>query len=883
MKFTSKYYFLLILLILSNFIFINCDDKKEEGKDEEVVDGFTKEDRELLKKNEEKFNFNVEVTRMMDIIINSLYTNKEVFIRELISNASDACDKARFLAVQNPDYLGDNKELKIIVETDRATKTFSITDTGVGMTKNDLVKNLGTIAKSGTTSFIEAISKGNALNLIGQFGVGFYSTYLVSNKVVVTSKHADDNQHVWVSTAGSSFTVSRDPRGNTLGRGTKITLYLKEDSVEFCETDTVKKNIKKYSEFIDYPIYMKINKTYTEEEETDEYENETDTSAVNDTKKEDEEKKDNKTDDLEIKDEDEEKKKETRKKKTKTVTKWKWDYELINENKPIWLRDKKEITKEEYVKFYKALSKDSEEPLAYDHGKLEGEVNFRYILFIPGKRPYDLYDNYYGKSSSLKLYVRRVLVSEQFEDLMPRYLNFIKGVVDSDDLPLNVSRESLQQIKMIKVMSNKLVKASIQLMIKLAVEKEEDEDEDDDDEDDEDDEENETEAKNETEEAKAENETKSEDDEEDDEKEEKEEKKKDTKFNKFFENYGKNIKLGVIEDIQNRNKLAKLLRFYSTHNIDELTSFDEYVKRMKPKQEQIYFLAGEDKAAAAKSPLIQKILEKGGEVFILDDPIDEFCLQNLGEYEKKKLKNVAKGEFKLWEEDEELQKKKEKKIEKDFKPLIEWWKKLLGPKVENIIVSQRLTDSPCIMVGTEHGYSASMERIQKAQAFAQQDKITAQFLYARKTLEINPNHPAIKALKDLVGTSDKVSEDVEDTAMLLFENAMLETGYSLPDPHAFGLRMEKVLKFNLGLSRDEKVSPYEVVLDDSDDEDDEKKDDDDDDDDDDDKKDKKDEKKDEKKEEKTEEKKEEKTEEKKEEKTEEKTEEKKEEKKDEDL
>ena len=238
MKFTTKYYFLLILLLLANFVFINCDDKKEEGS-EDVVDGFTKEDRELLKKNEEKFNFNVEVTRMMDIIINSLYTNKEVFIRELISNASDACDKARFLAVQNPDYFGENKELKIIVETDRATKTFSITDTGVGMTKNDLVKNLGTIAKSGTTSFIEAISKGNSLNLIGQFGVGFYSTYLVSNKVVVTSKHADDNQHVWVSTAGSSFTVSKDPRGNTLGRGTKITLYLKEDSVEFCETDTL--------------------------------------------------------------------------------------------------------------------------------------------------------------------------------------------------------------------------------------------------------------------------------------------------------------------------------------------------------------------------------------------------------------------------------------------------------------------------------------------------------------------------------------------------------------------------------------------------------------------------------------------------------------------
>ena len=838
MKLLSKFSSLLILLILLNCVFISCEDTKTE---EDMVDGFTKEDRELLKKNEEKFNFNVEVTRMMDIIINSLYQNKEVFIRELISNASDACDKARFLAVQNPDYLADNKELKIIVETDRSSKTFTITDTGVGMTKNDLVKNLGTIAKSGTTSFIEAISKGQSLNLIGQFGVGFYSTYLVSNKVVVTSKNNDDNQHVWVSTAGSSFTVSKDPRGNTLGRGTKITLYLKEDSVEFCETDTVKKNIKKYSEFIDYPIYMKINKTYTEEEETDEYENETDTTAVNETEKE--EKKDNKSDDLEIKDEDEEKKKDKRKKKTKSVTKWKWDYELINENKPIWLRDKKEITKEEYIKFYKALTKDLEDPLAYEHGKLEGEVNFRYILFIPGKRPYDLYDNYYGKSSSLKLYVRRVLVSEQFEDLMPRYLNFIKGVVDSDDLPLNVSRESLQQIKMIKVMSNKLVKASIQIMIKLSVEKEEDEDEDDDDDED-DEEDNETESKNETE-AKAENDTKADDDEEDDEKEEKEEKKKDTKYTKFFENYGKNIKLGVIEDIQNRNKLAKLLRFYSTHNIDELTSFDEYIKRMKPKQEQIYFLAGEDKAAVAKSPLIQKILEKGGEVFILDDPIDEFCLQNLGEYEKKKLKNVAKGEFKLWEEDEELQKKKEKKIAKDFKPLIEWWKKLLGPKVENIIVSQRLTDSPCIMVGTEHGYSASMERIQKAQAFGKQDKITEQFLYARKTLEINPNHPAIKQLKEVVGTSDKVSEDVEDTAMLLFENAMLESGYSLPDPHAFGQRMEKVLKYNLGLSRDEKVSPYEVVLDDNDDDEEEKKDDDEDDEDDDKKDDdKKDDKKD---------------------------------------
>ena len=814
-KLSRKLTFLLVLY-LTVFTFINAEEdapketpQAEEPKEtNDIIDGFTKEDRELLKQNEEKFNFNVEVTRLMDIIINSLYTNKEVFIRELISNASDACDKARFLAVKNPDYLGDNKDLKIIIETDRDARTFSIIDTGVGMTKNDLVKNLGTIAKSGTTAFIEAISKGNSLNLIGQFGVGFYSTYLVSNKVVVTSKHTDDSQYVWVSTAGSSFTVSKDPRGNSLGRGTKITLYLKEDSVEFCETDTVRKNIKKYSEFIDYPIYMKINKTYTEEEEIEEEENEIDTSANKTESNETEENKtEEKKDDLEITEEKkDEEKKEEKKKKTRSVTKWRWDYELINENKPIWLRDKKEITKEEYNKFFKALTKDSEDPLAYDHGKLEGEVNFRYILYIPSKRPYDLFDNYYGKSSALKLYVRRVLVSEEFEELMPRYLNFIKGVVDSDDLPLNVSREQLQQYKMIKVMSNKLVKASIQIMIKLAVEK--DVDDDDDDEDDDDEEGDEEETEEETEEDKKEEEEEKKEDEE-----KKDDKKKESKYTKFFDNYGKNIKLGVIEDIQNRNKLAKLLRFYSTNNTEEYTSLDDYIKRMKPKQEQIFYIAGEDKETLAKSPLIQRILEKGGEVLLLDDPIDEFCVQNLAEYEKKKLKNVAKGELKLWDDDDETEKKKDKKIKEDFKKLIDWWKKLLEKKVENIEISKRLIETPCIIVSTEHGYSASMERIQKAQAFATQDKATAQYLYGKKTMEINPSHPAIKELREIVENNETPSADAEDTALLLFESAMLESGYSLPDPHDFALRMDRVLKYNLNLKRDEKPSPYEVVLD----------------------------------------------------------------------
>ena len=396
-------------------------------------------------------------------------------------------------------------------------------------------------------------------------------------------------------------------------------------------------------------------------------------------------------------------------------------------------------------------------------------------------------------------------------------MNFIKGVVDSDDLPLNVSRQQLQQYKMIKVMSKKLVKASINVMIKLAIQKDDD---DDDYDDDDDEEENKTKSdENKTEEKK--DEEKKEDEKKDDEK--KDEKKKENKYNKFFENYGKNIKLGVIEDIQNRNKLAKLLRFYSTKDLNSYTSFDEYIKRMKPKQEQIYFIAGEDKEALSKSPLIQRILDKGGEVLLLDDPIDEFCLQNLGEYEKKKLKNVAKGEFKLWDEDDDLQKKKEKKIKEDFKPLIDWWKKLLDKKIENIDISKRLIDSPCIIVSTEHGYSASMERIQKAQAFATQDKATAQYLYGKKTMEINPNHPAIKELREIVASGETPSPEAEETALLLWESAMLESGYTLPDPHDFALRMDRVLKYNLNLKRDEKPTPYEVVLTDDDEKKDEEK------------------------------------------------------------
>lgn len=469
----------------------------------------------------------------MDIIINSLYTKKEVFIRELISNASDALDKVRFVSVQNPEYLGNVPQLEIMIDFDFDAKTISITDTGIGMTKAELIKNLGTVAKSGTTAFLEAIGKGDSLSLIGQFGVGFYSAFLVANKVVVTSKANDDEQHVWTSTADAKFFVTKDPRGDTLGRGTRVTLHLKDDAIEYVEQDKIKNLVKKYSEFIQYPIKLflskEVRKTVPDEDEKPAEAEETTPP---------------KEDDAEIKDEGETKPTEEEKPKepkTKTVTEQVWEWETINEVKAIWLREKSDITEDEYNNFYKTITKDHENPLTYTHFSAEGEIEFKAILFIPSNAPYDLFENYYGKSSALKLYVRRVLITEEFEELMPRYLNFIKGVVDSDDLPLNVSREQLQQLKMIKVMSKKLIRKAIEMIKALAEEDEEEEDE-------EEDNEEETESKEDEKEV-------------DEEEKEKEEKKdEEDKYGKFWKNFGKNIKLGVIEDASNRSKLAKLLR-----------------------------------------------------------------------------------------------------------------------------------------------------------------------------------------------------------------------------------------------------------------------------------------------------------------------------------
>merc|ERR1719145_297824 len=664
-----------------------ADEKKEEASsDSKVVDGFSEEDRAKMTEGSEKHEFQAEVNRLMDIIINSLYTDKQVFLRELISNAADALEKARFHSVQDESFLGDTKDLEVKVEHDPDAKTITIIDTGVGMSKADLINNLGTVAKSGTTNFLEAMAEGSDANLIGQFGVGFYSAFLVADKVSVTSKCNDDPaQHVWESSADASFTVVDDPRGNTLGRGSRVTLHLKEDAHDYLSEDKLKEAAKKYSQFIQFPIYVKVKKEVDADAEEDD----------DDKEDEDEEK-----DDVETKDDEEEKEEEEKKAPTKKTV---YEWEQVNTQKAIWLRAKEDVTEEEYNEFYKSISKDYLDPLAYTHFNAEGEIEFKSILFLPKKAPMDMMDNYWTKKSEVKLFVRRVLVAEKFEELLPRYLNFVRGVVDSDDLPLNVSREQLQQNKIMKVISKKLVRKVLELMKKLAKEEESGDDEDEE----KDDEEEKT---------------------DDDKKEEKKDKAdEEGTWTKFWKEFNKNLKMGCYEDDSNRSKLSKLLRFLTTKSEGKEISLDKYLDRMQESQESIYYMSGDNLEVMQKAPALQIFKKKDLEVLMLADHLDEPCLQKLADYEGKKFVSIQKADVKLDETEEE--KKRFTKIKDMYKPLTDWWKDTLtdltekgamkdaGVKIEKVELSKRLTDSPVVVVTSQFGYSAQQEKIMKAQAF----------------------------------------------------------------------------------------------------------------------------------------------------------------------
>jgi molecular chaperone HtpG len=627
--------------------------------------------------HKETLGFQTEVTQLLDLMIHSLYSNKEIFMRELISNAADAADKLRFEALSDDALYENDGELKIHIAFDKKAKTITITDNGIGMSRQDVIDNIGTIANSGTKKFFQNMTGDQAKDskLIGQFGVGFYSAFIVADKVTLRTRRAGltaEHGVEWTSEGKGEFTIENIEKEQ---RGTEVILHLRKEQEEFLNSWRLRSIITKYSDHIDLPIMMAKEPMPDEGGNIDE--------------------------------------------------KAELENETVNKATALWTLSKSEISDDEYKEFYKQLAHDFQDPLTWSHNKVEGKTEYTSLLYIPAKAPFDLWDR--ERTHGLKLYVKRVFIMEDTDQLMPRYLRFIRGVIDTNDLPLNVSREILQSSKVIDSIRTASVKKVLSELAKMA-------------------------------------------------------KKDEETYAKFWTEFGQVIKEGPGEDFANKEALAKLMRFATTHtdSAEQTVSLEDYIGRMKDKQDKIYYITAESHAAAKNSPHLEVFRKKGIEVLLLSDRVDEWLTNSLTEFDGKQLQSVAKGDLDLGELDDEEEKKAHEETDKNFEDLVEKMKTTLGDKVKDVRISHRLTDSPACLVVDEMDMSANLERMLKAAG--------QQVGGTKPIFELNPEHPMVVRLKD-----ESNDEKFEDWSSILFDQALLAEGGQLEDPASYVKRLNNLL------------------------------------------------------------------------------------------
>ena len=626
-----------------------------------------------------EFTFKAEVNQVLDIVVHSLYSHREIFLRELISNASDALDKLRFKAVTDHDALGEDTELGIQILCDKEARTLTIRDNGCGMTRDELIENLGTIAHSGTRRFKEAMSQeaeGGGADLIGRFGVGFYSSYLVADRVDVVSRAVGEPEaHCWSSAADGSFTV--EPVDGEVSRGTSLTLHLKEGETDYLEEYQIRQLVKQYSDYVGHPIELQVEREETEGEG----EEATTTQVV--------------------------------------------QFERINEGGALWKRPRNEITSEQYSEFYKHLTHDFEEPLAQDHFTIEGTQLFTGLIFIPKARPFDMFDR--EQSHGLRLYVKRVFIMDECDKLLPEWLRFVRGIVDSDDLPLNVSRELVQEHKIVGSIRKNVTKKVLDVLEAMATDRPDD-------------------------------------------------------YKVFWENFGVVLKEGLHYDQSLSSRLAELVRFQSS--MSESTSLALYVERMVEGQKAIYYVTGPSKKAVQGGAHMEALQKKGYEVLFMTDPVDEFALQGLTEYDGKKLQSAMQADLGLDEEQSDDEKKEQEARSVELEDLVVRIQSDLDETVSEVRLSQRLTDSPCCLVTPEGGLSAHVERMLRAQ--------NANMPAAKRIFEINGDHPVIEQLRLLQSGGDQ-DEKLGEWVALLHDQALLAEGSPIPDPQGFSRRLTHLM------------------------------------------------------------------------------------------